>query len=110
MTADQHRQIVARDIEDQLAFVAFVLVDGHFAHLEVLENILERSDRRIGNAIQILVGQFSGFLIKRLLINQFFSHDRLLNVSRETIAVTCASSYPSWSDGASSACGSRPPR
>ena len=51
MTANQHRQIVARDVEDQLTFVAFVLVDGHFAHLEVLENILERSNRRIGNAI-----------------------------------------------------------
>ena len=40
MTANKDSQVVARDIQNKLALVALVLVDGDFTHVEVLENAL----------------------------------------------------------------------
>ena len=60
----------------------------------IISNVRENGD----SALDAYAQKFDGMV------------PELLEVSRETIAVTCASSYPSWSDGASSACGSRPPR
>ena len=56
MAADKHGQVVASDVEDKLAFVAFVLVDGHLAHIEMLEDVLQRGDCGIGDAVKILIG------------------------------------------------------
>ena len=55
MTADQNRKIVAGDIQDKLAFVSFVFIDGDLTQVEVLQDIFQRSNRRIGDAIELLV-------------------------------------------------------
>ena len=82
MAADEHRKIVTRDIENKLAFVSLVLVDRHFTDVEVLENILQRRNGRVGNTVELLVSQLDrfphGFPSALLLFDNFISHGRLL--------------------------------
>ena len=55
MAADENSQIVTGDVEDKLAFIAFVLVNGDLADIEVLQDILDSCDGGIRDAIKILV-------------------------------------------------------
>ena len=55
MATDENSQIVTGDVEDKLAFIAFVLVNGDLADIEVLQDILDSCDGGIRDAIKILV-------------------------------------------------------
>lgn len=52
MATDENSQIVTGDIEDKLAFIAFVLVNGDLADIEVLQDILDSCDGGIRDADQ----------------------------------------------------------
>ena len=52
----KHALLFAANIEDKLSLVALVLVDSHFADIEVTEDILKRCDSRIGNVVEHLIG------------------------------------------------------
>ena len=55
MTADEDSQVITGDIEDKLAFIAFVLVNGNLTDIEVLQDVLNSCDGGIRDAIKILV-------------------------------------------------------
>ena len=55
VAADENSQVVTGDVKDKLAFVAFILVDGNLADVEVLQDILDGCNCGIRDAIEILV-------------------------------------------------------
>ena len=55
MATDENCQVVTGDVEDKLAFIAFVLVDGDLTDVEVLQNVLDSCDGGIRDTIEILV-------------------------------------------------------
>lgn len=92
VTADEHSKIVSGYIENELAFIAFVLVDGYLAYIEALEYILQDRDSRISYFIKLFVSDLLVIVLDdlfhfvRLLFLDFLSHEisSLQDVSRET--------------------------
>ena len=97
MAANEDSQVVARDIQNKLALVALVLVDGDFTHIEVLENTLQRGNSGIGDFIELFFahimffavrliafelvfgGIFDRFLVN-LIVHDFVGHGSILSV------------------------------
>ena len=84
MTSNQNGKIIAGDVKDELAVVALVLIDGDVAHIEMLQDILQRGDRGVGDAVQLLIGDlaFGGSLLRFEILRfddlvfKFLSHCR----------------------------------
>ena len=55
MTANQNCQVITGDIKDELALVAFILVDGDFTDVEILEHVLQNGNGGVGNFIELLI-------------------------------------------------------
>ena len=97
MAANEDSQVVARDIQNKLTLVAFVLVDGDFAHIEMLENAFQCSDGGVGDFVELLLAHIvlfavrlialklvvSGFLDRffvNLIVHDFVGHGSILSV------------------------------
>ena len=74
MTTDENRKIISCDIENKLAFIAFVFIDHDFADIEILQNALKSIDCRIGYMVELFLGQVRNINLhgSRLII---FFHD-----------------------------------
>lgn len=93
MTTDKDRQIRCRHIENQLALVTLVLVDGRVVSIEMSENGAHDGNSSVGNGIELIVGQLLSSLIALgnlgeltynllgcifgHLFNQFLTHGKL---------------------------------
>lgn len=93
MTADEDRQIRCRHIENQLTLVTFVLVDRRVVSIEMSKDGTHNGNGRIGNGIEIIVGELLSGLITLgnlgelannllgcflgRLFNQFLTHGKL---------------------------------
>ena len=80
MTANKDSQVVARDIQNKLALVALVLVDGDFTHIEVLKNTLQRGNSGIGNFIELFFAHIMLFAVRLIAFELVFGgiFDRFL--------------------------------
>ena len=56
MTTNEHRQIIAGDVQNELALVTLVLVNGNLADVELLQDVLKCSDGRISDVVEHLIG------------------------------------------------------
>ena len=56
VATDQNSQIVTSDVKDKLTFITFILFDGHFSDIEILQDILNGLDSRIGDPVHFLFG------------------------------------------------------
>lgn len=93
VTTDKNRQIGCRHIENQLALVAFVLIDGRVVSIEMSKNGTHDGNSCVGNGIELIVGQLLSSLIALgnlgelannpigclfgRLFNQFLTHGKL---------------------------------
>ena len=58
MTTDEYGKIITGNVQDELSIVTFVFVDSYFSNVEILQNVLQCSDGRIGYPVEFLIGQF----------------------------------------------------
>ena len=72
VAANQNRQIVASNVEYEFTFIALVLVDGHFAHVEMLQDSLQRIDGGIGDLVDFLIGQVMLFAMGSIAAKRLF--------------------------------------
>ena len=63
MATDKNREIRCSYIEDELAFITVVLIDGRISRIEVNENAAQHGDGNIGNGVELLVGQSDASLV-----------------------------------------------
>jgi len=56
MTTNEHRQIIAGDVQNELSLVTLVLVNGNLADVEVLQDVLKCSNGRISDVVEHLIG------------------------------------------------------
>lgn len=98
MTSNQNSKIISSDVEDKLAFVAVILVDGDITNIERLENGLQDFYCRICNLINVNLGTsvgifgfiLSGFFMRqRSILQQFFLRllveCRILGIARNVL-------------------------
>ena len=57
VSPDQEGEIAADDVQDDLTFVALVLLDRRVLDPESTEDGLERLDRGVGDAVEVLIGE-----------------------------------------------------
>lgn len=93
MAANQNSKITAGNIENKLAFIAFVFVNRNFANIEMLQDILKNSNGSVGDMIEFFFGNFGilgrfhffrfGFEgLFRILFVHFIRHSDHLVVSK----------------------------
>lgn len=58
VTTDEYGKIITGNVQDELSIVTFVFVDSYFSNVEILQNVLQSSDGRIGYPVEFLIGQF----------------------------------------------------
>ena len=60
MTANQDGKITARNIKDELTFIAVILIDGNVAYIEILQDVLQGSNSGVRNSIDFLISEVLG--------------------------------------------------
>ena len=80
MTPDKHREIRSGDIQDQFAFITFVLIDRRTLGIKEGKNGTQNRDGDICNRIQIIVTQLLAILITTRDVGVFADDFRLLRL------------------------------
>ena len=63
MTADKDGKVRSRYIQNQLAFVALILIDRRVRSIEVRKDGTQNGNRNIGNGVELIIGQlFTGLV------------------------------------------------
>lgn len=63
MTTDENSKIRSSYIQNQLALVALILIDGRVRRIEVRKDGTQNGNSNIGNGVELLVGQLFTSLV-----------------------------------------------